>query len=275
MTMLAEKHRDMHGALSEELGWHMSPQVVRTRVDIEVARRDAVDVLQRLRGSGKERLYFDDPTVARLLDHQRGDALSTILSMYALSDVFHCATRFTMSKPREDQWEVRAIFTHALRQQLDDTAPSHFLTMEMFEKIRDNYPRFAGSVMADLAVAVGFKGRQSLFVCLAEGYEKSFGGAKQLKVPHFTGLGECPRFRPGKVHRLDTFAEEVCSSAMGRSMDREMEWANHRLARWAIPPNRRGSGESSDPPETARATEFEVAADCAAVTLRRRHRWGI
>jgi hypothetical protein len=264
VSMLADQYPDLRAELHDELDRVYAPAVIRTRVDVEVARREAVDVLQRLRITGAEHQYFGHPTIVRLLDHHRADALPSILSMYALGDVFHCATRFLLGKPLQQQWEMRSAFTDKLRKQLTDDAPSHFLTMEMFERIRDYYPRFVASVMADLAPTLGARGRQSLFVCITEGYEKTYAGAKQPRVPQFVHIDDSPQFIPGKTHRLDLFAEEICSANIGGQMRAEMGWANRRLARWIDP-----TAEVNDMDETLeprRKTrpggETEVLADC-------------
>jgi len=227
---IANQHEMLRHELAKELDQPIPHDMLDLLIDIDVARREATTLLGRMRIEKNERSYFHLPTVAELFQHQKRGPLSSILSMYALGDVFHCATRFVNQYPEERQYEVRAVFAQHLREQLREDSASHFLTMEMLEPLRDNYSRFTASLMAELIPTLGPRAQQALFVCLVEGYEKKFAGARQAAVPQFV-LEEEPRFI-GAGHRLDYFGELICQWEGSAELLSPMRWANERLRLW-------------------------------------------
>jgi hypothetical protein len=227
----AELHLPLGEALRRQLQTPLDRAMQSLHDDVNAAYHDARLNLREMRRATAEEHYFELPTVARLFDHQSRDATSSILSMYALGQVFHRAMRLILRYPIERQFAVRHVFARHLLTQFGEESTAHFLTAEMFESIRDRYPRFAASMMVELVHKAGPRGRQSLFVCLAEGYEAYFSGVAQRQVPQFVlGAGK-PRFiAPG--YPLDLFGQLICGSPVAEELREPMEWANRRLARW-------------------------------------------
>lgn len=227
----AELHLPLGETIRRRLQTPLDGAMQSLHDDVEGAYHDARRNLREMRRATTEERYFELPNVARLFDHQSRGATSSILSMYALGQVFHRAMRLILRYPIERQFAVRHVFARHLLTQFGEDSTAHFLTAEMFESIRDRYPRFAASMMAELVHKAGPRGRQSLFVCLAEGYEACFSGLTQRQVPQFVFGGDKPRFiAPG--YPLDLFGQLVSNSPVAHELRAPMEWMNHRLAKW-------------------------------------------
>jgi hypothetical protein len=202
---------------------------------IEELRYEALESFPKLRAAKEEFRYFESEPVVKLLESlHSGHQLSAFLSMYALGDVYLCGATLVAQDPRERQKIEHSLFAEKMLERLRDDSLSHFLTIETFEPIRERYPGFAAALMERLAPSVSASARQALFVCLVEGYEQSFHGARQKFVPYFD-LHPTPSFVPGTPHDLDLFGSRICGSEVAQDLRKPMKWANDRLLLWQQP----------------------------------------
>jgi hypothetical protein len=117
----------------------------------------------------------------------------------------------------------------ALRKASDHTVPLLF-TIRSLAPLRDAHPHNAASLFTNLLLVTNRVGRLAVFASIVEGYERSFQGYRQIRVPHF-GAG-APQFVPGARHDLDLFGHSVCRLPIAHTLGEEMEWANQRLRLW-------------------------------------------
>lgn len=232
ITTLAHHHGVVWKAVEGELTQPLPSDLHHLAVDIEAARREALEIFPTLRAANVEATYFETSPVVALFEHLDGPPPGAFLAMYALGDVYVCAGTLVTQDPAERQKAERSVFAERMLGRLRDDSASHFVTVETFEPFRDRYPVFAASLMARMTASATARARQALFVCLVEGYEDSFAGIRQRAVPHFELSGDAPRFVAGAPHGLDLYGERVCSGENAHELRPHMEWANRRLSRW-------------------------------------------
>jgi hypothetical protein len=228
---LAHRFVPVSGRIAGGAGHTIGSELRDRFAAIEETRHEALETFARLRAANDESHYFESDPVARLLRLLNGDPLSTFLAMYALGDVYLCAAMFVTQDPKERQKAEHSIFAEKMLARLRDESASHFLTVETFEPIRERYPSFAAALMARLAPHVGVPAQQALMICLAEGYEQSFGGKRQAVVPRFE-LAPAPRFVPAGGNELDLFGERFCGAGNAGALREPLQWLNDRLSLW-------------------------------------------
>ncbi|HYI08322.1 MAG TPA: hypothetical protein VEK57_04570 [Thermoanaerobaculia bacterium] len=171
---------------------------------------------------GEDDDSLDAAPVAELVRRLHGGTPGSFIAMHALADVFDRAITLG-GHDAVKQW----IMDHIAHDHVPRSLALHSLAA-----VRHRHPQFAASLLADVVLTADHVARQIAFSMIVEGYERSFGGVQQLRVPQFEH-GEHPRFVPGAHHELDLFGHRVCGSALAHELEEEMNAANHRLRLWS------------------------------------------
>lgn len=229
---LAQRHDVLHHAAAELLG-PVDAETRDTASAIDAAKHDALENFPKLRVRRAEGGFFDTRPVATLIEQLHAGPLASFLAMYALGEVYLCAATLIAQDPKPRQKEQHAVFADRVRHQLADPTGLCFLTVGSLEFVRDKYPHFAALTTASLLEGLPVRARTALFVCIAEGYERSYRGQEQETVPRYELDGPV-RFVAGDPHALDVFGERVTASPAAEELRPHMEWFNARLRRWAM-----------------------------------------